>query len=62
MLKNIDRKTLVIFQLSRSLREIHARFLPTRDHSVGRYLGFTRQGCSTPPKFRFTPPILCENL
>jgi hypothetical protein len=33
-LKNIGRKT---FQLPRSPREKHACFIPTRDHSVGRF-------------------------
>jgi hypothetical protein len=41
-LKNIDRKTLVIFQLPRSPREIHACFIPTRDGSIGRHVGFTQ--------------------
>ena len=36
--KNIDRKTLVIFQLPRSPLEKHACFIHTRESSIGRHL------------------------
>ena len=63
-LKNIDWKTLVIFQLPRSPREKHACFIPTREHSIGRHLnGFTQSQDSLPgvivPVFiEFTVAIL----
>ena len=50
-------ENLVIFQLSRSPREIHACFIPTRDHSIGRHLDLNQSQVRLP---RLIVPVFIE--